>query len=253
MKKQIFLSESYIRARIIGIILVIIGVAILVNPTDLNIKISVTLILIGLFMIFMITEKSISKKTSDAQIEGNTTIIKEMIKELNLKGNAIFLPKSSTRSEERVLIPPNESGVIKIPNTIYDNVFLADNKGNNLGISIPPAGIKLLDEIEKDGKFKNAKFEDIDEKLQLFVGMNLLKSVSFKQHKNGWYLEIEKLDSSDSSNDLQNQYPCPVCSAVITAITRELNQIIRIYKTSQNGNKIVYHLNFIKRKAKQEK
>ena len=132
MRINISLNNSYIRARLIGIILVIFGVVILFIPNDLNIKISFTLILIGIFMIFIITEKSISKKISDAQVEGNIDIITNIIKELNLNGNAVFLPKSITLNEERILIPPNELGVIRIPKTVFNKVFLKDKKGENL-------------------------------------------------------------------------------------------------------------------------
>ena len=243
MRINISLNNSYIRARLIGIILVIFGVVILFIPNDLNIKISFTLILIGIFMIFIITEKSISKKISDAQVEGNIDIITNIIKELNLNGNAVFLPKSITLNEERILIPPNELGVIRIPKTVFNKVFLKDKKGENLGISIPSPGVKLLNEIEKNKKFKN-----IEEKLQLLVGMGLLKSINLKKQKEGWNLQVEKFKSLNGLNNIENQFPCPACSAAITVITREFDQIIRIYKVYKNGNKIVYHLNFLRNK-----
>lgn len=214
-------------------------------------KIGFASIFIGLFMIFMITEKSIPKKASDAQIEGNMNVIKKIIKELNLNGNAVFLPKFDTLTEERILIPPNELGIIKIPIMNNNNVFLTGPNGENLGILIPPAGLKLLKEIENDEDFRNTDIENIEEKLQIFVGLNLLKSVSFKKQQNGWKLELDKPMFCNNGQNLEMQYPCPTCSAVLTAITRALNEKIRIYSTTLDGEKITYNINFIRKRIKQ--
>ena len=250
LKLRISKKEPYIPARILGMVLIIIGAAFFINPVSLNIKIGFTSILIGLFMIFMITEKSLPKRMSDVLLDGNMEIIRNILTDLELRGNAIFLPKSKSGSNtsERIFIPPNETGVIRIPNNVYDTIFLTDYNGENLGLSIPPNGLKLLEEIEKNGKFENNELKNIEEKLQLFVGMNLVKSVSFRPHNKGWILEIEKSELSNNGCNLQDQYPCPICSAMITAITRELNQRIRIYGTAHNGNKITYYLNIIKRR-----
>jgi hypothetical protein len=253
LKKRLSISQSHIRAKIIGTIFIIIGIVFFVNPTTLNIKIGFIAIFIGTFMIFIITEKSIPKQLSDAQVEENLDTIKKILKDFNLKGNAIFLPKSDNLTEERILIPPNESGTIKIPNINNNTVFLTGEDEKNLGITVPPSGLKLLDEVEKNGDFKNIEIENIEEKLQIFVGMNLLKSLSLKKQKNGWYLELEKPLFCSNGQDLHRQYPCPTCSAIITAITRSLNQKLRIYSTSQNGEKIKYHLNIMKKKIKQGK
>jgi len=246
LKIRISFTQSYIRARILGIILIVIGVIFLINPTSLNIKIGFVSIFTGIFMIFMITEKSILEKISDAQVEVNLDTVKKILKDFNLKGNAVFLPKSDILPEERILIPPNESGIIKIPNVAHNTVFLTGADGENLGMLVPPAGLKLLKEIDKEGNFENAGIENIEERLQIFVGMNLLKSVSLKKLQNGWYLVVEKPLFCSNGPNLHRQFPCPTCSAIITAITRSLNQKLRIYRTTQNGEKIAFHLNIIK-------
>jgi len=206
------------------------------------------MILLGIFMIFIITEKSIPKKFSDAQLEGNTNTINNIIKELNLHGNAIFLPKSNKFPEERIFIPSNKSGVIRIPTFEDDKIIFTEPNGTNLGIAVPPSGLKLIREIEKDLAIEETKLEKLEEKLQLFVGLNLLKSVNFKKRRYGWDLEVEKLESYKDGYNNSSQYPCPICSAIITLITRALNEKIRIYDTSYNGKKIIFHLNMIKRR-----
>lgn len=198
-------------------------------------------------MIFIITEKSIPKKISDTLSEVNIDTINKLIKELNLQGNAIFLPKSDKLTEERIFIPPNKTGIVKIPEIKDNNIIHTTPNGMTIGISIPPAGLKLINEIQKDKSFKNTTIENLEDKLQILVGMNLIKSIFFKKQKNGWDLEIENFTSKNNQN-LNNQYPDPISSAVITMITRKSNKKIRIYNTSYNGKKIKYHLNLIKKK-----
>jgi len=251
LKLYVLTNQPYIRAKIIGAILIAMGIIFLLNPTDLNVKIGFTSIIIGIFMIVMITEKSIPKKISDAQAEGNLDIIKKMLKDLDLNGNAVFLPKSDILNEERILIPPNKEGVIEIPDIHNNALFLKGINGKNLGISIPPAGLKLLKEIDKEVKFENTEIENINEKLQIFVGMDLLKSVSFRKLQSGWSLEVTKPMFKNNGHNIHNQYPCPICSAVIIAVTRSLNEKMRIYNVTQNGDKIIFYLNIIKQKSKQ--
>ena len=199
-------------------------------------------------MIFIITEKTIPKKISDTLVKVNIDTINKLIKELNLQGNAVFLPKSDILTEERIFIPTNKSGVLKIPEIKDNDIIHIAQNGRTLGISVPPSGLKLLNEIQKDNAFKNITIENLEEKLQLFVGINLLKSISFKKQKNGWDLEIEKLSPNNNNLKLYKQYPCPTSSAAITMMTRILNEKIRIYDTIYDGKKIKYNLNLIKKK-----
>jgi len=56
------------QSNIFGIILLVIGIVFFYNPTPLTIKLGVTSILIGFFMIFMITGKKRTKGFGDVQI-----------------------------------------------------------------------------------------------------------------------------------------------------------------------------------------
>jgi hypothetical protein len=254
LKQNLSLLRSYVRTKIIGIILILIGLGFFLNPTSLNMKIGFASILIGILMVFIITKKSAPLQMGNIQMKGNIEAVKKIIRELQLTGNAIFLPKTENLTEERIIIPPNNSDIIQIPNINNDNVFLTRWDSKNLGISIPPSGLQLLNEIEKKEKFENTKIEDMDEKLQIFVGMDLIKSLSFKQVQNCWELELEKPIFCPNDPNLCKQYPCPTCSAILTAIARTSNgshHRLWIKDTKHNGKKMAFYLNFIKKRAKQ--
>lgn len=255
MKQHLSIYKSHIGTKIIGMILIGMGIVFLSNPISLNLKIGFASILIGVFMIFMITKKSIPQQISDGQLEGNINAVEKIIRDLHIDGNAVFLPKTTTLTEERILLPPNNLDIIQVPDIDNDDVFLTGGNGKNLGIAIPPSGLKLLKEIEKEADFENTKMKDMEEKLQKFVGMDITKSLALKQNKSGWILELGKPQFCPKDKNLCRQYPCPTCSAILTAITRSSdgsNHKLWIKDIKHNGKKMTFYLHFIKQRTKQD-
>jgi hypothetical protein len=230
------------RAKIIGGILIIIGLAMLVNPTPFYIKLSFAAILIGVLMMLLITEQSVPRRISEAQNEGNLVFVQKMTKDLELEGNAVFLPKSRLLSEERVYISSEKttSGILPY---IDDNVVLSmSSDGEVRGISVPPSGLRLLKEIKANGSFYDSDMENIEERLQSFVGMDILKSVTLKKDTDGWKLELGHQKPCSRDQPTCNQYPCSACSAVLTAITQAAKEKIQVIDTTHDDKKTIFHL-----------
>ncbi len=245
--------HSSVRAKIVGAILIAMGIVFFINPTSLNVKIGFASTLIGIFAILMITKNSVPETISDDQIKGNIHAVKQILEKLHLEGNAVFLPKTAILSEERILIPPNNTDLIQIPDITADDVFLTRASGKNMGISMPPSGLKLLKEIEKEANFENTEAKDIEDKLQKFVGIDLITSLSFTKHNNGWILEFKKPYYCPNDENLCKRYPCPTCSAILTAITRTSDgsqSKLWIKDIKNNGEKMTFYLHFIKKRTK---
>lgn len=240
--KQKGTHQPNFKAKIIGAALIILGLILLINQTMFFIKLAFAAILIGVFMILLITEQTVSRKISDAQIEGNLPFIKKMTKELKLTGNAIFLPKSQILSEERVFIPVEKKTDTIIPYIDDELVFSKGIDGKIQGISVPPSGLNLLKEIETEASFQDTDLENIEEKLQTFVGMNILKSIILKKQLNNWILELEHYEPCTILQPTCSQYPCSACSAVLTAITQAAKQKIIILDEQRKGAKTIFHL-----------
>lgn len=77
LKTHFSMKQPHTHSNIIGIILVIVGIVFLFNPTYLNLKISFTMIFIGCFLVAMISKKNIPKRISDSQIRRNIDSIKK--------------------------------------------------------------------------------------------------------------------------------------------------------------------------------
>jgi hypothetical protein len=238
-KFDTYLSQPQLKAKLFGIPLIIVGVAFLFINDDTFLKLGFSFILIGLYMIVMITERTVPALISNAQIKGHTDAVRQITQQLNLKGHALFLPKNGTLTEERVFIPLKDSK-LSLPQIDNEIVFATGNSGTSLGISLPPSGLSLLREVEKETLFTDTDMEHIEEKLQTFVGMDILKSVSLKQKDALWNLTIEKPSYCIHDESLCGQYPCPSCSAVLTAISKGTNQKIHLENTVHNGKKTTF-------------
>lgn len=237
--KQLFKQPQF-KAKLLGIPLVILGIILLLYQTDISIKIGFSCILIGLFMIVMITEKTVPELISNAQIKGHSDALKNITSQLNLKGNAWIIPSHDLLSEERVFIPLHNSK-ISLPPLDDDIVFATGTDGTSLGIILPPSGLSLLHEVEKHISFTDTEIERVEEKLQTFVGMDILRSISLKQKKGHWNLILERPLYCTRDERFCKQYPCPSCSAVLTAISKATNQKIQIQDTVHNGKKTTFY------------
>jgi len=193
-------------------------------------------------MILLITEQTIPRRISNAQLEGNLAFVNKMTTDLKLAGQAIFLPKSAILSEERIYIPVDNTPRTYVP-FVDDNMVLNLRKdGEVLGISLPPSGLALLRKIQADTSFEKIGLENVEEKLQSFVGLNLLRSVTLKKEQNGWKLELERPEACTTEQPTCSQYPCATCSAVLTAITQAAGEKIWVQDTHRMGAKTIFHL-----------
>ena len=214
----------------------IIGLLFLLNRTALFMKFSFALIMTGVLMIILITEESVPRKISSAQIQGNLPFINKMINELELTGNAVFLPKSRLLSEERVFIPALKTTKVLIP-YLDDEIVITTR-----GLAVPPSGLPLLKKIEAEASFDGIGLENVEEKLQTFVGMNILRAVTLKKEPTGWKLELVRPEPCRVDQPTCDQYPCSACSAVLTAITKAAQQKIWVQETTRVDNKTTFHL-----------
>ena len=240
MRKELVLHQPHMKAKLLGIILIFIGILFIISMSNLYIKLGFSAILIGVFMIIMITEKTVPENISNAQIKGHIDAVKQITSQLNLKGNAVFLPKSDVLTEERIFIPL-QNGEVHLPEIDNEFVFATGNDSTSLGLSLPPSGLSLLNEVEKDTTFENTDIDHVEEKLQSFVGMDVLKSISLKKTKKRWELILEKPLYCTNDVTFCKQYPCPSCSAILAAVTKATNKKLHVEDTVHNGKKATFY------------
>ena len=205
-------------------------------------------------MMIFISQRYIPAATSDAKVKGGIKSIYRIIIQLGLKGNCVFIPKSKQLNEERIFIPPNHEGNIKIPKITDDTSILKDRNGSCIGLLLPPSGLDLLDEIDKEKDFENTSLKNIESNLKKFIGIDLYKSISLSKILNGYKLELE-VDNPDfcfKNRRLCRQYPCPICSAVLTAISRSTistEKRLWVKDVHHKGSMVVFFIHFLEKEG----
>ena len=122
-------------------------------------------------------------------------------------------------------------------------VFSTGMDDKSLGVALPPSGLGLLEELEKEGKIENTGEGGVEEKLQTLVGMDLVRSVSFKkQSDNDWVLQIEKPLFCPKDKRICTRFPCPVCSAALTVVVRASKQKIWVNDVVHNGSAVKFNV-----------
>ena len=90
------LKDPPVRAKIMGVILIVIGIYLIVfQQGNVYINIGFGAIFIGLFAIIVINERSVPKKIYDAHLKSNIEFIRSLINSLGLKGNGIYIQKEN--------------------------------------------------------------------------------------------------------------------------------------------------------------
>jgi len=234
------LTQPHIRAKILGTTLLVTSIILFLYQTELTIKLGFATLLIGLFMIVMITEHTIPQHLSIAQITGNLNAVQKITENLNLTGNAIFLPKNQLRTQERIFIPLNNQ-TTHLPQIDDDLVFATGADGTSLGIAIPPSGLPLLNELNTETNFDTTDFDTIEEKLQTFVGHDLIKSIKLTTQQNHHTLTLDTPLGATTNSTLAAQYPSPTTSAILTAITRAAKQPLKITNMTIQDTHHIYH------------
>ncbi|MCD6383815.1 MAG: hypothetical protein J7L88_05080, partial [Thermoplasmata archaeon] len=99
--------------------------------------------------------------------EGNLRVIKA----LNLKGNAIFVPPRGRIKEDKVFIPLMRGGR-RVPNLTDEDVFNPGLFGTEMGVMLPSPGKEILRDLENSGTLNTDSIgsEEAEALVEPFLG-----------------------------------------------------------------------------------
>jgi hypothetical protein len=227
-----------IRAKLFGIILLGAGLfLILFVKTDLYIKIGFCAIFIGLFALFVITEKMVSQDVLNAYVLTNVAHTNAILKNLNLDASAIYLPSNpSLNNEERVFIPLHATK-LRIPKIDRNKVFLTGADGTSMGVALIPSCIKLLEACEKetDIVISTLNIDAIDTTLTFLWNTVGIKNLSVRRTGKIIYVNFTHSTNYELCETIRRTYSntctqfcCPICSAIVCSIVRCLKKPVAI-------------------------
>jgi hypothetical protein len=202
----------------------------------------------GAILTYIQPEEYTKKVLLDAAVIPSLSALKQIIKELDYKGKAIYLPPKYLKDPEanKVYIPKQKEGKLPTPehNLKQENQLLFKNPQ---GILLTPPGSQLTKLFEKTLNTNFAKtdlryiiqnmsnlfIEDLEiaENLEIetkhdLIHVKIINSIFKEAHK-----ENRKL------SHLYSKIGCPLCSAIACALTKAIGKPITIenIQSSQDG------------------
>jgi hypothetical protein len=271
------LNWSYqVRPKLTGLFFILIGLALIMSREDsLFQKIGFSAIFIGIFLIFIVTEKAIPKVLFDAQMLSNMELLHSIIKDQKLKGNGIYIPTGKNLSKERVFVPILENNnqynfklkddtvfitEIEVGALSKDRSVILSNsndtspfKKTDVGVVFAPPGLEILESIEgeKGKTTKDLNIGELEKYLQIMIGgFEIIRDLSIKMDgEKNISVVITHLNYKDVCSKIYKdmgiicrQTGCPICSSILCALTRSLNKKIRIEDVKVKNELVEYKL-----------
>lgn len=214
----------------------------------------------GAILTYIQTEEYVKKTLLDATIQPSLTTLNQLIKELDYKGNATYLPPKYFQEPEtvKIYIPKQKTTKIPLPEEIqkHENQLLIQNP-QGLLLTPPGAGLTKLFEETLETSFTQLNLDQLQNSLQKLLiedfeiaenletqtepskaATKLDDRVSLLQIKEDTiYMKLTNTiykNTCNNTNDLQptcKTTGCPLCSAIACAITKATSKPVTIQET----------------------
>jgi uncharacterized membrane protein len=207
---------------------------------------------LGLFAVFVLSERSMALSVSESQMIGTARATGEIISALSLRGNSIYLPAKHGLTRERLYVPaPN--GRTELPSALSDDLYLNPGKdGSSPGILIEPSGLELLNSIEKETgiPLSGAGMEGAEGALQMLkLGLGMMRDFHFKQRDDRIILRVEYSSLLDACRSVRKEKPdtcrqvaCHGCSCLLTALARATGKAVAIERVDNSSDRVEFTL-----------
>lgn len=170
-----------------------------------------------------------------------------IIRALNLKGNAIFVPPRGRLKEDKVFIPLSRGGRV-VPDLSDGDVFNPGLFGSEMGVMLPSPGREIIRELERAGTLDTTTLgsHECEALVEPFMGLEGIygririfdRGGEVKvEVRGGTAIEEIKLLEGEGGDSLR-QYPPPPLSAIFSAIARVKKRPMRIKRAFREGERV---------------
>jgi len=211
-------------------------------------------VFIGIFTVFVLTGRTLPAEIAQRQMMSQAKMTHELVSNLNLKGNAAYIPAKFALTREKVLIPATDNA-LSLPIMTDDLVFSLGADKATLGIFLTPSGLDLLDGFERDLDVSNKDvgLEALEGNMQIAkLGLGLVKDFKVKEREGEVILRIEQSSFYDACRtaratmpDVCRQVACPICSAFMTGIARATGKIAKITSVENETDRVQFHMKLV--------
>jgi len=207
---------------------------------------------LGFFGIAVLGEPSSPREVSEDQMISTARASADVIRALQLSGNAVYLPAKHGLSREKVFIPSGKGKTV-LPAALSEDFALSPGKdGSSPGLLLEPLGTQLLNRIEKDlgAKVDGVGTEAAEGTLQMLKhGLSMIRDFHFKDRGDRTILRVEYKDLLAACRTVRKERPdtcrqmsCIGCACLLTAAARATGKAVVIESVDNSKDNVVYTL-----------
>ncbi len=241
LKKPEYLSKVF------GTIFIVLSIYLFISTENMNIAFGS--LFIGVITIVILHFKTVEKSTAESMLESSVLPLNDLIGDLDLKGDGVYIPPGKNLSSSRTYIP---AGDFKGLPDIYDEMTIITGGVGRTGISLKPLGAPIVSEakIRMESDLDGVGIEGAREGMGILThGLSLAKSFSFREDEGQFKLRITHDGYNDYceglrkySTKLCTRTGCPICSAYLTCASEGMKTPLRVVEFEKEDKHIKYTL-----------
>lgn len=214
---------------------------------------AVGFLFLGLFGVFVLSERSVPVKLSEAQMHGTAKMAHDFAAGLSLAGNASYLPARNGLTKERLFLPATRDGSVP-PTAVSDDLTVSPGKdGSTPGMLVEPLGLNMLNDIQSGSgtSFEGIGLEAAEGALQVLKhDLGIIRDFHFKERDGKTVLRVEYKELLDACRRIRKDMPdtcrqmaCAGCACMLTAVARATNKMVVVQNVKNDQDTVVFTLN----------
>jgi len=196
-------------------------------------------VFLGIVVLSFSSPSYVKYDTLERMLKPYIDLTRSLVKALELKTKAVYIPPFGNLPEGGVFIPVHENFDIDIARLNENSVFVTDvGREKELGVLTIPLGKELVKAYEEyiEMDLANAGIEAVENASAVLRSLGLAKSVTIeKNDKIKVYVEGVKMKNCSSECEA---IACPICSSVLLALAKSLNELIIVERFEIKSNVI---------------
>jgi hypothetical protein len=217
--------------------------------------------LIGLLLIYIPTEKTVSPQMVSASCLSSLVNLNSLLEELGVDSKAVYLPTKEESHQPRAFLPlirnPDSSSMF-LKSLENSGLFVVNGQDpHQSGLLLIPPGSSLATLMEQESgiDFYNVRLDELENGLRtgMVEALEIAEDVRVIFMSRSVRVEVGPLISeelcqmqSKVARSLCSQVGCPLCSAIICAVTKAAKRPVSVVKISPlRGRRISIELELL--------
>ncbi len=223
---------------LVGIIALLYGME---NSSDRVVNLGIGAILLSLVIYALRGGIFVEKHFVRALVAPILDDMRSLVRDLNVEGNAVFIPPYENLPEGGLFIPFYKDFSLDL-RKLSNGATLLSKTGNEreMGILLHPIGLELvkLFEDHMEEKFGVGDISRVESVVSSVLSYaNLIDNIKIVRDSSELIISIiHKKESICNHDTTCSKIPCPICSSVIESLSREIGEILAIDRIKVGGS-----------------